>query len=1022
MPSLVSQAPCFSMDRAAVMVRKLYGLEGSLRELPGERDQNFRLTAESGEEYVLKVANAAESGEVLEFQNKALAHLLAKAEGKAVCPRVRPTLQGREIASWEAGGKSHLVRLLTYLPGRPLALVRPHDRELLTDLGRFFGRLDLLLEDFDHPAVHREFHWDLARAGQVVEKHLAEIQDPERRKLAEGFLAGYRERTEPLLAGLPQGVIHNDGNDYNVLVRPEGRWSLRVAGVIDFGDMVHSHLVNEAAIVCAYAMLGKNDPLTAAGLIVGGYNRARNLSEEEISALFDLICLRLCASVCHSAHQSRMEPDNEYLRISEKPAWALLAKLEKIHPRQALYLFRENCGRETVPGSGRIAAWLAAEARNFSGPVEAELRVPDLPVLDLGVDSPLLDAGPDPEDPAGVPAVIAGIMAGSGTGAALGRYGEPRLIYDGDDFKSDSEELPERRTIHLGVDLFLKSGTPIKAFMEGRVHSWADNAAPLDYGPAIVLEHRTGEGDTFYTFYGHLSRDSLQGLEVGRVVPQGGVFARIGESGENGGWPPHLHFQIILDMLGLEGTFPGVARPGRASLWKAISPDPNLILNLDPGIFPPEKRDPARLMEIRGRNFGGNLSLSYRKPLKIVRGRGQYLFSHEGQRYLDGVNNVCHVGHCHPKVVAAGQRQMAILNTNTRYLHDNIVEFGRRLLARFPDPLNVCFFTNSGSEANELALRMARTCTGRKDLMALEGAYHGNTQALIEISPYKHDGPGGKGSPDWVRTVTMPDGYRGPHKGTGPETGEEYAGYVGRAVEEMEAQGRAPAAFICESMLGCGGQVVLPENYMKAAFAHVREAGGLCVADEVQVGFGRAGVRFWAFETQDVVPDIVTLGKPIGNGHPLAAVVTTREIADTFANGMEYFNTFGGNPVSCAIGQAVLEVIEEEGLQENSRLMGQRLLQGLEELRSRYPLIGDVRGLGLYVGAELVRDPETLEPAAEEADHIINRAKDFGILLSTDGPLHNILKLKPPLVINKQDIDRVIEVLDSILGEDRLRG
>ena len=385
------------------------------------------------------------------------------------------------------------------------------------------------------------------------------------------------------------------------------------------------------------------------------------------------------------------------------------------------------------------------------------------------------------------------------------------------------------------------------------------------------------------------------------------------------------------------------------------------------------------------------------------------------------VNNVCHVGHCHPKVVAAGQRQMAILNTNTRYLHDNIVEFGERLLAKFPDPLSVCFFVCSGSEANELALRLSRTYTGQRDLITVDGAYHGNTQALIEISPYKHAGPGGKGAPEWVKTVTMPDGYRGPHKGQGPEIGAAYGEYVRRAVEEIRAQGRGPAAFIVEPMLGCGGQVVLPRGYMASAFAHVRGAGGLCIADEVQVGFGRAGDEFWAFQTQEVIPDIVTLGKPIGNGHPLAAVVTTREIADAFANGMEYFNTFGGNPVSCAIGLAVLGVIESEGLQENARVMGARMLDGLEELKAKYPLIGDVRGQGLYLGAELVRDRESLEPAAEEADYIINRAKDFGILLSTDGPLHNVLKMKPPLVLNEGDVDQVLRVLDMVLNEDRLR-
>jgi 4-aminobutyrate aminotransferase-like enzyme len=372
-------------------------------------------------------------------------------------------------------------------------------------------------------------------------------------------------------------------------------------------------------------------------------------------------------------------------------------------------------------------------------------------------------------------------------------------------------------------------------------------------------------------------------------------------------------------------------------------------------------------------------------------------------------------------VVAAGQRQMAVLNTNTRYLHDHIVDYARRLLGTFPEPLSVCFFVCSGSEANELALRLARTVTGQRDTITVDGAYHGNTQGLVDISPYKHDGPGGQGAPDWVQTVVMPCGYRGPHKGTGQESGLAYARYVKTAIDCIEAGGRRVAAFICESMLGCGGQVLLPDGYLSAAFDHVRAAGGVCIADEVQVGFGRAGTHFWAFETQGVVPDIVTLGKPMGNGHPLAAVVTTPEIAEAFHNGMEYFNTYGGNPVSCAVGLAVLDVIEGEGLQENARTVGAYLLDRLSTLKEKSPLVGDVRGLGLYLGVELVTDHDTLAPAADHAAYICNRMKDYGFLLSTDGPLHNVLKLKPPIIFSRENTDALVDALERVFAEDCLQ-
>jgi 4-aminobutyrate aminotransferase-like enzyme len=794
-----------------------------------------------------------------------------------------------------------------------------------------------------------------------------------------------------------------------------------VTGVIDFGDMVYSQTVNEVAIACAYAMLDKADPLAAAKWVVGGYHQVNPLTGRELTVLFDLICMRLCMSVCHCAHQSRQEPKNEYLRISQKPAWTLLRRLADVHPRLACYSFRHACGLPAVPQHDRIVAWLKQETRHFGKLIDDDLRGADQLVLDLSVGSLLLGGDAQGSDMETVTEKIFGHMRTAGAAVGIGRYNEARLIYTTDQFKVRTDELPEHRTIHLGMDFYKPSGEPVYAPIGGKIHSIRNNTDPLDYGPTIILEHQTGEGDRFYTLYGHLHPDSLTGLASGQTVEQGRRIAWIGVPESNGGWPPHLHFQIILDLLDDDGNFPGVAQPSERDIWLSISPDPNLVLGIPAGCFPAEGRSKAEILTLRRRDLGRNLSISYKSPLKIVRGRGQYLYDEDGRAYLDGVNNVCHVGHCHPRVVRAGQLQMPVLNTNTRYLHDNIIDYARRLLAKFPQPLEVCYFVCSGSEANELALRLARTYTARQDIIMVDGAYHGNTQALIDISPYKHDRPGGRGAPAWARKVVCPDAYRGPHKGSGPETGARYAAYVNEAVQRSRDDGAGPAAFICESMLGCAGQIVLPDNYLAEAFKHVRAAGGVCIVDEVQVGFGRAGSHFWAFETQAAVPDIVTLGKPMGNGHPLAAVVTTPAIADAFANGMEYFNTFGGNPVSCAIGMAVLDVIEDEGLQQNARRAGERLLTGLGELKEKYPLIGDVRGLGLYVGVELVVDRETLEPAAKQADYIINRMRDHGILISTDGPLENVLKLKPPIVFSEKNADEVVAVLDKVLGEDCLQ-
>ncbi|HET7288412.1 MAG TPA: aminotransferase class III-fold pyridoxal phosphate-dependent enzyme, partial [Pyrinomonadaceae bacterium] len=397
-------------------------------------------------------------------------------------------------------------------------------------------------------------------------------------------------------------------------------------------------------------------------------------------------------------------------------------------------------------------------------------------------------------------------------------------------------------------------------------------------------------------------------------------------------------------------------------------------------------------IEARHRLLGRNLSVAYEKPLNIVRGYGQYLYDDEGRRYLDAYNNVAHVGHCHPQVVAAGQQQMELLNTNTRYLSDLILEYAEKLTATLPDPLSVCFFVNSGSEANELALRLARAHTKARDLIVLEHAYHGNTTTLIDISPYKHDGPGGEGAPSWVHKCPLPKSH-------------EDAQHVADVAGEFQSK---LCGFIAESMPSVAGQIIFPDGYLARVYEAVRNAGGVCIADEVQTGYGRIGTHFWAFEKYGVVPDIVVLGKPIGNGHPIGAVITTREIADSFANGMEFFSTFGGNNVSCAIGLKVLEVVQEENLQAHALAVGEHLLAGLRALQQRHDIIRDVRGSGLFIGVELMCD-------RVEAARVVNQMRERGILFGTDGPHHNVLKIRPPMPFSEENAEELISTLRETL-------
>lgn len=774
----VSSSYRFTEEDVRKFALEFYGVDATVRQLVSEMDQNFHLKDKTEKEYIFKIANPSRRREILDLQNKAL-DFLSKNDETIRCPQVCKTLTGKKITFIENGKrKKFYAWMLTYIKGRFFAEIDRPSSKLLLQLGHFIGSLDKTLARFHHPAAHRELPWDLKNALHSSAR-ISCIDNSQQRRLVEYFLLQFETLVNPVLLSLPRSIIHNDVNDYNIIVESTPSGADRIAGIIDFGDMVHTHTVCELAIALTYALFNKDDPLEAAGHIVRGYHQVFPLTEKEIKVLFYLIGARLCISLTMSAFRKTVEPDNAYFTISEKPAWKLLEKFLKINPQLAYQTFKKACGQP------------------------------------------------------------------------------------------------------------------------------------------VSTKRMTG-GEILKTRHKHLSH---------------------------------------------------------------------------------------------------SLSLHYKKPLHIPRGALQYLYDDKGQTYLDCVNNVCHVGHCHPRVVKAAQQQMAMLNTNTRYLHEHLAKYAQRLCALMPKPLSICFVVNSGSEANDLALRLANTYTGQKDVIVVDGAYHGHLSSLIQVSPYKFDGPGGKGALPHIHKIPTPDIYRGVFKANDPEAGKKYALYIQEAVEKILRDRKKVAAFMFESLMGCAGQIVYPQEYLKEAFQHVKMSGGVCIADEVQVGFGRLGRHFWGFESQDVVPDIVTLGKPIGNGHPLAAVITTPEIAQAFETGMEYFNTYGGNPVSCAVGMAVLDVIKDEKLQENAYKVGTLLKSRLQELKRKHEIIGDVRGMGLFLGVELVLDRQTLAPAAEQATEIIERMKDRGILLSTDGPLANVLKIKPPLVFTDENGNDLVDTLDIVLSE-----
>lgn len=410
------------------------------------------------------------------------------------------------------------------------------------------------------------------------------------------------------------------------------------------------------------------------------------------------------------------------------------------------------------------------------------------------------------------------------------------------------------------------------------------------------------------------------------------------------------------------------------------------------------------LIARRHRLLGPAYRLFYEQPVHVVRGEGVWLYDQAGNRYLDAYNNVACVGHCHPHVIEAIARQAAVLNTHTRYLHETILDYAERLLATFPAEIGQMMFTCTGSEANDLALRVARTCIGGTGVVVTRTAYHGVTGALAELSP-------SLGLPEptapHVRLVPAP-------QSACDETGEIFAGHVRAAFEDMRRSGIRPAALLVDTIFSSDGVLADPPGFLQPAVAAARAAGALFIADEVQPGFGRCGEGMWHFARHGVIPDMVTMGKPMGNGHPIAAMAARPELLKEFGARSRYFNTFGGNPVSAAAGMAVLDVIEREGLVENAGRTGAYLRKRLDALRARHELVADVRGAGLFMGVELRRGNS---PAADETAKLVNAMRRRGVLISAAGPGANVLKIRPPLPFGKEHGDLLVEELDQALQE-----
>ena len=974
---------------ASEIARGNFGISGQITKLAGERNPNFLLTSDT-ERFILKIHGADEVPQI-ELQEQVLDQLLDLS--MFVTPR---TITGLRSDSLVPVGDQQFARLLTWIDGDLWSQSKDLSDGHKVALGQLIATVDSELASFDvtkyRNVLDRPFGWNALQVHSLA-SDVELIKDAELKRHVKLILDRMINSTLSKVIALPHQLIHNDANDNNVVVR-EGS----VVGLIDFGDLIYAPRICGLAVGCAY-QLDARDPVASIYAIVRGYHEVSPLSPAELEVLFDLICLRVATSVVMAHRQLATDPDNEYLGISQDFFQKLLPALTASSDRLAHYRLRNACGYEAHPDSRHVRQWLATTTDQVSDVVMPPFAQAKKIWLDWSGENKNIARSWD---------AIKAEMDAAGADVAIGHYCEDRNVYESDFFVDEGKES---RTVHLAVDLFAPAGTPVYAALAGTVYLFHDNTAHLDNGPMIVLEHETDQGVKFHTLYAHLSRESLVPLKLGQQIKAGQQIATMGTEEVNVGWPPHTHFQIILDLCDMEHDIFGVAAISELPVWRSICPNPNLILRMPEGTDVHAHLKTETMATEREVVMSRALSLNFQKHLEIVRGEGAYLYDRAGGKYLDLVNNVAHLGHSHPRVVAAAHKQMLTLNTNTRYWNQNAIEYARALANTFPDPLSVVFFVNSGSEANDLALRLAQSHTKAKGMMVLEHAYHGHITSIIDISPYKFDGRGGAGRPAHVRVAPIPDAYNGLHRGEG--AGDKYAAEFKR---ELDSLGQPLCAFISESIVSTGGQVPLATGFLKQAFKMAREAGGVCISDEVQIGMARVGTHFWGFEMHDVVPDIVTMGKPLGSGHPLAAVITTPEIAHSFMTGMEYFNTFGGNPVSAAIGQTVLDVIVDESLQRNALTAGNYLMAGVRELGKSIEYIGDVRGSGLFIGVELVSNRSDQTPGTQITRDLIEFARENGVFLSSDGPADNVLKIKPPMIIGNKEVDIFLEVLERGLN------
>ncbi|WP_166218403.1 aminotransferase [Pseudomonas atagonensis] len=955
-------SPQVSEEQARQWLAEHYGLSGTLQALGSQQDLNYRVDSARGR-FVLKICRGDYALVELQAQHAGLKFL---AEHSTVhVPRVIVANNGQDLLSLEAGGEAVHVRLLEYIEGQPLTHLDHLGDQVVARFGRLCGEMDLALSGFDHPGLERTLQWDARHASALIGHLLPVIKDAQQRELLADAAEQAEQRLLPLQDKLPVQAIHMDITDDNAVWARDAQRHWQLQGVIDFGDLVRTWRITDLSVTCA-ALLhhAAGDPFVILPA-VQAYHAVNPLQREELQALWPLIVARAAVLVLSGEQQVSIDPGNAYSRDNLVHEWEIFRVATSV-PQALMEAAILTAVGQTLP---------VIESDGFA-PLLPGLLGREFALIDLGVLSPHFEAGNWEQE--GIDQRLLN-EAAVAHGLAASRYGQYRLSQT----RVDSPVEPDTFALH--VELRLPSSTVVEAPFAGVLHQAADGALQLE-GESLCVR-----------LWG-----VTPSLPTGAALLKGQVLGAVSGA---------LQVQLC---RGTQLNPPLFCAPSRVPAWQALCPSPAALLGLACDAEP--ELDAKTLLERRDASFARTQKHYYVDPPRIERGWRNHLIDMQGRSYLDMLNNVAVLGHGHPRMAAVAARQWSLLNTNSRFNYAAVAEFSERLLKLAPEGMDRVFLVNSGSEANDLAIRLAWAYSGGRDMVSVLEAYHGWTVGADAVSTSIADNPKALESrPDWVHPVTAPNMYRGEFRGQ--DCAPDYVRSVEHHLQKLAEQKRQLAGFICEPVYGNAGGISLPPGYLQQVYARVRAQGGVCIADEVQVGYGRMGRFFWGFEDQGVVPDIITMAKGMGNGQPLGAVITRREIAEALEAEGYFFSSAGGSPVSCQIGMAVLDVMEEEKLWENAQVVGGHFKARLEALIDKHPLVGAVHGSGFYLGLELIRNRATLEPATEETMLLCDRLRELGIFMQPTGDDLNILKIKPPMVTSRQSVDFFVDMLERVLEE-----